>query len=826
MTYSLGVDLGTTFVAAAVSRQSAAEMVTLSGQTVVAPALVYLRDDDTLVTGEAAQRRAITAPDRVGREFKRRLGDPTPVMLGGRSFTVASLLGALLRDVLTQVTDLEGAMPEQVALTYPANWGPYRRSLFGEVAGAAGLAEPMTITEPEAAAAHYAASRRLDEGQIVAVYDLGGGTFDATILRGGRAGVEILGRPEGIEHLGGIDFDESVLAYVNHELGGVLTALDLSDDATALALARLRQDCVQAKESLSVDTEATIPVFLPGKHSDVRLTRETFEGMIRASIEQTTEALLRTVRSADLEPADLHAVLLVGGSSRIPLIADMVSRELGCRTVVDAHPKYAVALGAASVAAREAAPSADRSLVYAVPYAGVSYGGAPAAVAAPPVGPPPARQPFDDSTVVLLPDAAGPTVPYQSDGHAEAVTAVNWPEQAAAPAGSPPPPPSAEAPSAASASPSPPTPTRSTGNRLGVLGVAAAVLLATAALGVAVWNAGRSTPPAAVPPAAEGPAAVTAAPTTTPAPAQPTSSATPTFAGIFNVAAAPESGTLTPDGKFAWFASTGTKAIDVIDLTTDTTAATIPIAEGPPQYVVFTPDGRFAYVSVYDELHNTGNSVEVIDTATRKEVRSIPAEKFPYAIAMSPNGRQVWVPNHDANIISVIDTASNAVVQKIAVKPNPHSVAFSVDGRRAYVANHVSNVVTVIDTKNGAILAEIPAGHSPHSIAMSPDGQHVYVVDYDGNTVTAIDPARNTVVATIPVGLEPQSLAFAPDSKHCYVVNDGSNNVSTIDTATNKVTSTVGVGQDPTNIFVGADGRGAYVTNISSNNVTVLNIGS
>ncbi|HEY2206400.1 MAG TPA: Hsp70 family protein, partial [Pseudonocardia sp.] len=242
MTYSLGVDLGTTFVAAAIARPSGAvEMLTLSSGSVVAPAVVYLREDGVLVTGDAARRRAITAPSRVGREFKRRLGDPTPVKLGSESYSATSLLGALLSDVLRQASELEGQAPSRVVLTHPANWGPFRRGLFEDVPYSAGLvADTETVTEPEAAAAHYAASRRLQDGQVVAVYDLGGGTFDATVLRGCPQGIEILGLPEGIERLGGIDFDESILAYVNYHLDGALDEIDLTDPTAALAVSRLR----------------------------------------------------------------------------------------------------------------------------------------------------------------------------------------------------------------------------------------------------------------------------------------------------------------------------------------------------------------------------------------------------------------------------------------------------------------------------------------------------------------------------------------------------------------------------------------------------------
>ena len=105
--YSLGVDIGTTFVAAAIMRDDQVEMVSLGDRSVATPSVVYLREDGSLLTGDAAARRAVSNPDRLGREFKRRLGDPTPVMLGGTSQPVTTLLAALLRDVLTSVTETE-----------------------------------------------------------------------------------------------------------------------------------------------------------------------------------------------------------------------------------------------------------------------------------------------------------------------------------------------------------------------------------------------------------------------------------------------------------------------------------------------------------------------------------------------------------------------------------------------------------------------------------------------------------------------------------------------------------------------------------------------
>ncbi len=353
MTYSLGVDLGTTFVAAAVARPTGVAMVPLGDQVMVAPAVVAVRPDGGVVTGDAAQRRAISQPAQVARGLKRRLGDPEPVGLGDVSYPVATLLGAQLRDVVAQAAAREGGPAERVALSHPTTWTPTRRGRFEEVARAAGLPAPLLVTDAEAAAQH-AAPGRLRDGGIVAVYDLGGGGFEATVVRTGPGGPEILGTPEGTDVLGGADLDEAILSYVDDAVGGALARLDLDDARTAVALARLRHDCVLAKETLSRDTETVVPVFLPGRHLEIRLNRTTFEQMLRAPLEATIDALSRTVRSAGLAPADVDAVLLVGGSTRIPMVAELVAREFGRPLLHGVHPVHAVALGAAALAAAPA----------------------------------------------------------------------------------------------------------------------------------------------------------------------------------------------------------------------------------------------------------------------------------------------------------------------------------------------------------------------------------------------------------------------------------------------------------------------------------------
>ncbi|PVZ07667.1 Hsp70 family protein [Actinomycetospora cinnamomea] len=347
MGYGLGVDLGTTFTAAAVEHDGHVEMAPLGDRAAAVPSVVLVREDGTTLTGDAADRRSATDPDRVAREVKRRLGDPTPLVLGGSPYSPADLMARQLADVVRLVAERQGGRPDRVTLTHPANWGPYKRELFGQIPRLAGLDHVRMITEPEAAAAHYASGERLEEGALVAVYDLGGGTFDATVLRTVRGGFRILGTPEGVENLGGVDFDEAVVAHVDRSLDGAVSALDPADPRATASMVRLRQDCVLAKETLSADTETTIPVMLPELQTEVRLTRAEFEGMVQPSITATIASLRRALDSAEVTPDQLDAVLLVGGSSRIPMVARMVSAELGRPTAVDAHPKHAIVLGAA-----------------------------------------------------------------------------------------------------------------------------------------------------------------------------------------------------------------------------------------------------------------------------------------------------------------------------------------------------------------------------------------------------------------------------------------------------------------------------------------------
>jgi actin-like ATPase involved in cell morphogenesis len=422
MTYQLGIDLGTTYTAAAICRANerspgGADVVTLGARSATVASVMYLADDGSVLVGEAAERRALTDPDRVVREFKRRIGDEIPLMIGGRPFQAHELGARMIRWVVDLVSEREGGPPRRIAVTHPASWGAHKKDLLGRALRDVGLTVTF-LAEPQAAAVSYASAERVDAGSTVAVYDLGGGTFDAAVVRKNNNGTfELLGQPEGIERLGGVDFDEVVFSHVRDSLGGQLDSLDPEDPNVLSAVARLRRECVEAKEALSSDTEATIPVLLPELRTQTRLVRSEFEAMIRPALEETIVALRRAVSSAGLRPDDLSAVLLVGGSSRIPLVSQLVSDELGRPVAVDADPKTAIAMGAALAISpqpaarpapaaapppmqqlRQQAPGPSAAAAAAGASAGAAYlarsggpglGGGPGGHSGPPPGPPP-----------------------------------------------------------------------------------------------------------------------------------------------------------------------------------------------------------------------------------------------------------------------------------------------------------------------------------------------------------------------------------------------------------------------------------------------------
>jgi molecular chaperone DnaK len=362
--YWLGIDLGTTYTAAAICWPTAdgleVQVVPLSNHSHAIPSVLFLPGDGSLVVGEGAQRRSLTDPDRVIREFKSRVGDEIPLLVGGSPYYAHDLAAEFVSWLWHSVVEREGERPQGVALTCPASWGPYKTGLFERAVRDAGLENVTLLSEPQAAAISYASRERVDVGATLAVYDLGGGTFDAAVVRkDSPASFTVLGRPEGIDGLGGVNFDEAIFGHVCAAAGVPLAEMDPNDPDLVAEVARLRRECTEAKEALSVDTDATIPVALGGVRQRVRLTRAEFEEMIRPDLDRTIEAMHRALGSAEVDPAGLEAILLIGGSSRIPLVSQLISAEFGRAPAIDTDPKVAVAIGAARFGAPASAPVRD-----------------------------------------------------------------------------------------------------------------------------------------------------------------------------------------------------------------------------------------------------------------------------------------------------------------------------------------------------------------------------------------------------------------------------------------------------------------------------------
>ncbi len=838
MSHSLGIDLGTTFVAAAAARDDGVDVVPLGDTSTVAHAAVHVAVDGSVAAGDAAARRAVSDPDRVARDLKRRLGDPTPVMVGGLPFAVPALLGTLLRATLARAVEVSGHEPDTVVLTHPANWGPRRCRAFADVPAAAGLTRYSTVTEPEAAVAYYGATRQFEAGEVLAVYDLGGGTFDATVLRRTPDGTEVMGVPEGVERLGGVDFDDAVLAHVDAAAGGLLHRLDLSDTRTVTALARLRQDCTTAKEALSFDTETTIPVFLPGRHLEVRLTREEFEDLIRVPVESTLGALGRTLRTAGVTPGELSGVLLIGGSSQIPLVAEMVSQEFGCPAVVDAHPKHAVALGAAALGRRRAGTSSTRLTGVLVPRPQEVSSATTASAAVP------GREGSRPAAVASragspLPSPAPPSSPAPYTTADSTTSATAGPEEAGSahrpdpPVADPPDTVTPPAPGEAAPAAVPPPPDRSreagpaSDEQKGPPALLAVVVMVLLTLvGLAVLSTGLDSPsdraagsePSTVP----GPARDTVAEAPAVAPVA-ASVPVPSTAGSIPVGETPGYVVASPDGRRLYVAQREAGVIAVVDTALDQVVGTIDVPSGPPQFLTLSPDGTRAYVSVWDD-EQTIAAITVLDTATGESGATIPMRSRPYVSAVSPDGSRLYVPNHDTAVLTVVDTQTATTVAEIDVPPNPHWVELTPDGARAYVADHESNVVAVVDTATATVVDEVPVGTSPHSVAVHRSRPLAAVVNFDGESLSVIDTDSNQVVATVPVGEGPQDVTWSADGRFAYVTNVRDSTLSVVSAEDLTVTATIPTGTSPTSVTVLTDGRKGYVSDLGSGTLTVLDL--
>jgi molecular chaperone DnaK (HSP70) len=257
----------------------------------------------------------------------------------------------MIRWVVDRAAGHEGEAAAAIVVTHPSEWGGHRKSLLHHELVRQGLGTATLLAAPIAVAEGYPGVT--EPGDVLATYGLGAGTADAAVVRRTPAGTfELVADARGTEAVGGDHFDDAVMRCVRDQVGRVLDELDPADPQAWLAMARLRAICTGAKERLSTQPEAVVPVRLPDAPADVRVTRVEFERLIQPAVAAGADLVPRTVRAAGLAGKDVTAVVLTGGSVRVPLVAELVRAASPTRVVVATEPDFSVAVGAAVAARR------------------------------------------------------------------------------------------------------------------------------------------------------------------------------------------------------------------------------------------------------------------------------------------------------------------------------------------------------------------------------------------------------------------------------------------------------------------------------------------
>jgi molecular chaperone DnaK (HSP70) len=353
----LAIDFGTTSTAAAMRFDDRVQLVAIDGAPHM-PSMVFWREGTVgapgeLILGRRVENLASRAPWCLERTPKRRIGEEF-MQLGEQRVRVTDAISEILLKVASEASRLRGGQrPGEVRLTHPVRWGEVRLAQLRRAAAGAGFVSPVLLPEPVAAATYFA-SERLAIGEHVAVYDLGGGTFDTAVLKRTADGFEVVGRPGGREDLGGENFDDLLYRHLGRQLPAehwsALRRAAVNHDTTGNiwreANFQLQREARVAKEILSdsPDYDVRIPVpvdaYLPVRATELK-------ELIRADLEETVVELRQSIDSAGIEPAELAAIYLAGGSSRIPLVSELIKHQLGQTPEYLEDPKSVIALGAA-----------------------------------------------------------------------------------------------------------------------------------------------------------------------------------------------------------------------------------------------------------------------------------------------------------------------------------------------------------------------------------------------------------------------------------------------------------------------------------------------
>ncbi len=343
----IGIDLGTTNSVVSIMEGGEAKVIANAEGGRTTPSVVSFKGDDISV-GEVAKRQAITNPNTVS-SIKRHMGDSNyRVKMQGKDYTPQQISAMILQNLKKTAEDYLGAQVSAAVITVPAYFDDHQRQATKDAGKIAGLDVKRIINEPTAAALAYGIDKT-DKEQTVLVFDLGGGTFDVSVLHLADGTFEVVSTA-GNNMLGGDDFDQAVMDWLVKEFKRE-NGVDLSKDK--MAVQRLKDAAEKAKKELSGVTSSTIslPFITMGDagplHLEMNLTRATFNELTSHLVDKCQAPVRRALSDAKMTAKDIHQVLLVGGSTRIPAVQELVQRELGKAPNKSVNPDEVVAMGAA-----------------------------------------------------------------------------------------------------------------------------------------------------------------------------------------------------------------------------------------------------------------------------------------------------------------------------------------------------------------------------------------------------------------------------------------------------------------------------------------------
>ncbi len=343
----IGIDLGTTNSCVAVIEGDTPTVITSKEGYRTTPSVVAFTKSKERIVGDAAKRQAAVNSDRTIFSIKRHMGTDYRKKIDGKYYTPQEISAFILMKLKEDAEDFLGQPVTDAVVTVPAYFTDAQRQATKDAGKIAGLNILRIINEPTSAALAYG----LDNGmaQKVLVYDLGGGTFDVSVIDIGDNVIEVLAT-SGDNHLGGDDFDERIVNYLVEQFK-ISDGINLSKDVSAMQ--RLREEAEKAKKELSssVTTNINLPFIAMSKdgphHIDITLSRQTFNELTADLVDRTITPVENALHDAGLSKTDINMVLLVGGSTRIPAVADKVRQLMGKEPSRNLNPDECVALGAA-----------------------------------------------------------------------------------------------------------------------------------------------------------------------------------------------------------------------------------------------------------------------------------------------------------------------------------------------------------------------------------------------------------------------------------------------------------------------------------------------